>query len=293
MRKTILIFTGIILFISAYFVSIILQKKDVPVNVMSFNIRYNNPGDGDNTWANRKDIVAGMIRFHKADLVGTQEALKDQIDDLVVRLPEYDWYGAGRDDGLSEGEFSAIFYRKDRFKVMESSTFWLSETPDIPSKSWDSSLNRIVSWIKFSDNKTGKQFYHFNTHFDHRGETARQESARLILKKIGEIIGEFSVVITGDFNTLPGSEPFRILTETGAGESTNTLFEAGSRSRTVHHGPTGSMSYFREAGTPGQMIDFIFITREIEVIRHGVLSDTFDGRFPSDHMPVLAEILIK
>ncbi|MCP4723867.1 MAG: endonuclease/exonuclease/phosphatase family protein [bacterium] len=291
MKKSVYILALIIVFAAGYFSSNLFEDNNRSINVMSFNIRYNNPGDGDNAWPNRKDIAAGMITFHKADLIGIQEALIDQIDDLTERLPGYDWYGIGRDDGLSGGEFSAIFYRRDRFELVESSTFWLSETPKTPSKSWDSSLNRIVSWIRLSDRFTGRDFYHFNTHYDHRGETARQESAKLLLRKIEEIAGNLPVIVTGDFNADPESEPFRILTEAGNGLS--PLTEAGSISLNSHHGPTGSMSYFREPGTPGQMIDFIFIKNGVDVLRHGVLSDTFDGRFPSDHMPVLAEVIIK
>ncbi len=261
------------------------------LRVMSFNIRYNNPRDSANAWPNRKDMAASMIRFHHADLAGLQEALKGQIDDLVERLPEYGWFGVGRDDAKEEGEFSAIFYRRDRFELLEESTFWLSEEPEvIGSKGWDAAITRIVTWGKLRDRSTGKVFFYFNTHFDHRGVRAREESASLLLTKTKEIAGTTPVIVTGDFNSSESSEPYRILTESAGRES---LQDARYLSVHGHHGPTGTMSSFRVAGTPGRKIDHIFVKNGVRVLQHGVLSDTWDGRFPSDHLPVLAEVVIE
>jgi hypothetical protein len=146
----------------------------VPIRVMSFNIRLNTPADSANAWPHRKEMVASMMRFHRADLTGVQEALKDQMDDLTKLLPEFGWMGVGRDDGKEAGEYSAIFYLKDRFAVLEQNTFWLSESPEKPgSMGWDAACVRIVTWAKFKDKRMGKAFYHFNTHFDHIGEKAR------------------------------------------------------------------------------------------------------------------------
>ncbi|HKG22279.1 MAG TPA: endonuclease/exonuclease/phosphatase family protein, partial [Blastocatellia bacterium] len=156
-----------------------------PVRVMSFNIRYNNAEDKENAWPNRKRMAASMFRFHHVDIAGIQEALKGQIDDLELLLPGFAWCGVGRSDGKAEGEFSAILYRKERFKLLESSTFWLSETPEVAgSKGWDASLPRIVTWARFRDTQSKQTFFVFNTHFDHRGSRARAESARLLLARI-------------------------------------------------------------------------------------------------------------
>ena len=176
---------------------------------------------------------------------------------------------------------------------MDKGTFWLSQTPDTVSMGWDAACFRTVAWCRFKDDKTGKKFSHFNTHFDHRGEQARIESARLLLLKIREIAGEHPVVITGDFNTTPDSEPYNILTNGSQENKSESLQDSRLISVYPHHGPTGSFSGFKQAGIPGQQIDFIFIKNGVRVIRHGILSDTFDGRFPSDHLPVLAEFVIK
>jgi len=271
--------------------SVACSKENKSINVMSFNIRYNNPADGENAWPNRKDIAASMIRFHGADIAGLQEALKGQIDDLTELLPEYAWYGVGRDDGVEAGEFMVILYRKNRFELLEKSTFWLSQTPDSVSMGWDAACYRTVTWCKFKDITTGKIFFHFNTHFDHRGIQARIESARLLLKKVEEIAGGYPVVITGDFNSVNTSEPYLILTGAENGNENEIFIDARLISKQEHHGPTGTMTGFTSI-RPGRQIDYIFIKNKVQVLMHGFLSDNFDGRFPSDHLPVLAEIVI-
>ncbi len=255
------------------------------VRVMAFNIRYDNPDDGPNAWPNRKDMVASMIRFHGADVAGLQEALKGQIDDLQTLLPEYAWLGVGRADGEAAGEFSPIFYRKDRFDVLRHDTFWLSETPEIAgSKSWDAAIERIATWAELRDRRTGARFIAINTHFDHRGEEARARSARLLLERIDGLADGLPVVLTGDFNTVETAEPYRILT----GE----LRDALAASEAPHHGPTSTWTDF-EAAVPDRRIDYIFVNDGMRVIKHAILSDTWEGRFPSDHLPVLAEIVVQ
>lgn len=262
---------------------------DSTLRVMSFNVRYNNPNDGENAWPHRKERVASMVRLYDADLVGVQEALKEMLDELAGLLPGYAWVGVGRADGREEGEYSAIYYREDRLELLDHDTFWLSETPDTPgSKSWDAAIERIVTWAHFRDRRTGETFYHFNTHFDHVGEQARAESARLILRRIRERAGGAPVVLTGDFNTLPDSDPYRILTEPGEAPG-GTLRDAIDASRHGHHGPTSTWNGF-SAIEPGRRIDFIFVNGPIDVRQHAILDDSWDGRFPSDHLPVLAEI---
>lgn len=265
------------------------------VRVMTFNIRYDEPRDNENAWPNRKQLVASMILFHHADIVGVQEALKGQLVDLGKLLPDYSWVGVGRADGKDGGEFSAIFYRKTRFKSLENSTFWLSETPQVPSTGWDAALPRIVTWVKLQDLQTSRNFFVFNTHFDHRGERARTESARFLLDRIGQIAKDLPVVVTGDFNFTEASEGYRILTGKNSGSPTSSrsvLRDTRYISEREHHGPSSTVNDFK-ALVPGRKIDYVFVKGNIRVLQHGALSDTWDGRFPSDHLPVLAEMIIR
>jgi endonuclease/exonuclease/phosphatase family metal-dependent hydrolase len=260
------------------------------LRVMTFNIRYDNPNDGEDGWLNRRAKVASMIRFHGADVVGLQEALRNQIADLEAALPHLGWFGTGR-SAERDGEHCAVLYRRDRLEVLAESTFWLSETPEVAgSRGWDAALPRIVTWGKLRDRRTGAVLHLFNTHFDHVGEAARRESARLLLRKVAEIAGaDGPAVLTGDFNTTPESEPYRILT-TGDG-TRGALVDALHASSCPHHGPTSSWNAFK-AIEPGRRIDFILVRPPVGVRQHGILSDTFDGRFPSDHLPALAEVTI-
>jgi endonuclease/exonuclease/phosphatase family metal-dependent hydrolase len=262
--------------------------NDAPLRAMSFNVRVNVASDGADAWPQRKEKVASMIRFHRADLVGLQEPLPEQVADLQRLLPELGWFGVGRhaDGG---GELSAIFFRTDRLEVLDQGTFWLSSTPDAAgSRGWDAALPRIVTWGRLRDRHTGAVFHHFNTHFDHLGRAARRESALLLATKIKAIAGDTPVVVTGDFNSTADDDPFRILTRT----TPPTLVDAMTASREPHHGPTSTWNGFK-AIEPGRRIDFVFVNPRFEVRAHAMLSDTFDGRFPSDHLPVLAEIAVR
>lgn len=260
------------------------------LRVMTFNIRYNEPKDGINAWANRKTKVADVIRFHKADAVGVQEALIGQLKDLESILPDYAWCGVGRTDGKSDGEFSAILYRKSRLKLVETKTFWLSEKPNtIGSKGWDANLPRIVTWAKFLDRQTKRTFYHFNTHFDHIGKIARTESSKILLAKTREIAGKLSFVVTGDFNAEESTDVYKILigkAETGG----NKFLDARYISRNGHFGGTSTFSGFKEL-EPNRKIDYVFVKEGTEVYEHAILSDRWDGLWASDHLPVLAEIV--
>lgn len=255
------------------------------INVMSFNIRYNNPSDGEHAWPNREERVASVVRFHGADLIGMQEVLRSQIDDLTVLLPNYTWYGVGRDDGMNAGEFSPIFYRVDRLELLDSGEFWLSETPDeIASKSWDAALPRIATWVKFRDLELGQEFIHLNTHFDHRGEVARTRSAELILARLQTLSSNLPIVVTGDFNVPPQSEAYATMT--------SMLLDSRIASVSEPHGPEGTFGGFTvKLGDTGDRIDYVFVAQGTEVLRYGALSDQWDGRYPSDHLPVLAEII--
>jgi endonuclease/exonuclease/phosphatase family metal-dependent hydrolase len=259
--------------------------KETSVRVMSFNIRYNEPRDGVNAWPNRKDKAAGVIRFHKADLVGVQEALVGQLKDLEAALPGFAWCGVGRDDGREKGEFSAILYRKSRFKLLETKTTWLSETPLIPgSKGWGANYARVVTWAKFRDTVSKKTFFMFNTHFDHESVRAREESARILLKLTQDIPGRLPFIVTGDFNTVEDSEPYRIMTAQGT-----RIKDAGHSSVNPNFGPTSTFNAFGPL-QPKRKIDYVFAREDMKVIEHGVLADQWDGLWASDHLPVLAEI---
>jgi endonuclease/exonuclease/phosphatase family metal-dependent hydrolase len=254
--------------------------------VGTFNIRYDNPRDTGNLWVNRAPVVSNLIRFHSFDVLGIQEGLKNQLDDMSKALPEYERYGKGRDDGKDGGEHSAIFYKKSRFKLLKSGDFWLSETPDKPGLGWDATCcNRICSWVYLQDLKTNKQFYAFNVHFDHQGVVARKESSKLILKKINEIAGNTPAILTGDLNGGRDSEWYKQLAESKLLSDTYTQVKF----------PYANNASFNSFRTPrGQaVIDQIFVTKAFTVSRWGILTDTYYGKFPSDHFPVLAEIELK
>jgi endonuclease/exonuclease/phosphatase family metal-dependent hydrolase len=278
-KKTVLILLSLII------LGVTISGAQSPLRVMTFNIRYNEPRDKENAWPNRKEKAAGVIRFHKADLVGVQEALIGQLKDLEALLPDFAWCGKGRADGKESGEFSAILYRKSRFKLLDTRTTWLSETPLVAgSKGWGANYPRIITWAKFYDNLTKREFFHFNTHFDHESERARQESARIIVKQAGEIAGKLPFVITGDFNAVENSDPYRVLTAKGTG-----IKDAGHSSLNPNFGPTSTFNNFGPL-IPNRKIDFIFVRDDLIVTEHGVLADQWDGLWASDHLPVLAEI---
>ena len=260
-----------------------------PLNVMSWNIRYDNPGDGANAWPKRKDWVAEIILRNNIDIAGFQEVLAGQFEDLKARLPEMEAYGVGRNDGKKAGEFTPIFYRKDRFKAIASSTFWLSPTPDEPaSKGWDAALPRIASWIKFQDRKTAQQFYVINTHFDHRGAQARTESATLLVKSLQEKFSDLPVILTGDFNTTPQTAPHNMLVGAGNADQ-SAFFDAYDHSAQKPEGPNSTWNGF-QAVAPDQRIDFVFVTKSVSVRRFQILDDQRDGRFPSDHLPIVTRL---
>jgi endonuclease/exonuclease/phosphatase family metal-dependent hydrolase len=259
----------------------VAQQAPDALRVMSYNIRYATPSDGEDRWELRKERVASLIRYHQPDLLGVQEALQQQLTDLEGALPYYAWHGVGRDDGRQGGEYSAIFYRKDRFVLLDSGTFWLSPSPQKPSKGWDASIIRICSWVKLRDKSSGREFFHFNTHFDHEGVQAREQSAALLAEKIPNMAGEAPVILTGDFNTTPDTKAYATLTGSGL------LQDARSLSKTPPYGPNASFSTFDVSAELKRLIDFVFVTDAFEVQQHAVLTDSQGGKYPSDHLPVI------
>jgi len=271
-------------------VCFMLSAKAQSLNIMTFNIRLNVASDSSNAWPHRKHMVASQVLFHEANIVGVQEALYDQMMDLQQRLSAYKYVGVGRDDGKQKGEFSAIFYDTTRLQLLQTQTFWLSEQPTVPgSKGWDAAITRIVTWAKFRDRKTKKQFFAFNTHFDHRGEVARRESAKLLLQKIKTIAGNNEVVITGDFNSQPSDEPIRVLM---AADDANRLTDTKAVSTSPHYGPSGTFNGFKQKEQTHEPIDYIFIKNGIKVLKHATLSQSWEGHFSSDHFPVFARIVL-
>ena len=209
MKKTLILLLAIFLPLVAP------AKKKAEVRYGTFNIRYINPEDdkAGYGWSVRRDRVAKLIREKDFDIFGTQEVLKPALDDLLERLPEYDYIGVGRTDGVHEGEHECIFYKKDKYELLDSGNFWLSETPDVAgSKGWDAAIERVASWGKFRDKKTKKIFMSINTHFDHIGVEARKQSALLIIEKIKEIVGKKPAIVTGDFNITDKDEAYKTIT---------------------------------------------------------------------------------
>lgn len=255
---------------------------------MTFNIRYDEPADGDNAWPHRRDAAAATIAVHDADIAGLQEALVNQVRDLETRLPDYDWVGVGRDDGREAGEFSPVFFRKDRFRLVEASAFWLSDDPERPGlKGWDAACPRVVTRARLEERRTGRSITVFNTHFDHVGVRAREESARLVRARAGAAAPDGAVVLVGDFNSGRDDAPCRILLE---GDGDALLRDARALSREAPFGPPFTFNGFRPGPGAALAIDHIFVGPGIEVLRWGVLPGKRAGRFVSDHHPVLAEL---
>src|SRR5690606_11916765 len=215
-------------------------------------------------------------------VVGAQEALDHQVKQLMEDMHGFAWVGVGRTDGKTGGEYSPILYRTDRLELLDDGTFWLSPTPDEPSKGWDAALPRIATWARFRDRAGGGEFLAVNTHFDHVGEEARTQSARLIVERVKAMQGDLPVIITGDFNAQPDSDAYRTMAE--------AFRDARDVSTTGHFGPDGTFGTFTPRPQPARRIDYIFVNDRVEVLREATLAEHWDGRHASDHWPVFAEV---
>jgi len=257
------------------------------MNIASFNIRMNTPKDGINAWPNRIEMVTGLLKFHDVEIFGLQEAFYGQINDIQKELPNYQWLGVGRDDGEKDGEFSPIFFDKSKFILLDNSTFWLSENCDKPGLGWDAACNRVVTWGKFQSKVTGKRFIVFNTHFDHRGDEARKNSAFLIRDKIKEISGDqgLPIILTGDFNLTPDSEPIGLIK--------GFMKDSREITKTPPYGPVGTFTSFKWDAPMDKRIDYIFVQGGVDVLKYAVLTDAKDQRFPSDHLPIFVKVQLK
>lgn len=255
------------------------------LGVMTYNIRFDNPDDLENRWENRKDYLLSQLRYHEPAVFGIQEGLHHQVQYLDQNLGHYRFIGVGRDSGGTEGEFSAVFYDTRRVSLIEQGTFWLSDTPGKPSIGWDAALPRICTYGRFRLGEQGREFLVFNTHFDHRGEQARTRSSELIVQKIKELnTRRLPVILMGDFNLEQSSEGIRHILEV----MSDAHMEAGSRA----HGPKGTFNSFEVEKLASRRIDYVFLSPDDwRVIRSAIISDCDDGRFPSDHFPVYAELL--
>lgn len=263
------------------------RGKEAAIKVMSFNIRLDHAADSMNNWKYRKEPAAQMIAYYAPDLAGMQEVVKNQLDDLKNRLPHYTALGVGRADGREKGEYCPLFYKTDRFDLIKSGNFGLSETPDsIGPKGWDAACERIVTWAVLQDKASGRQLAAFNTHFDHIGRVARKESAKLLLERIKRIAGNLPVVVTGDFNGTIDSDPVIILTEGGLKNACSAAPAA--------YGPAWSFHDFgRIPVNERRLIDFIFVSGAIAVDRYRIIADKPDNGYLSDHAPVLTHLVIR
>ena len=256
------------------------------LRIITYNIRLNTPDDGINAWPNRSDQVAALLDFHQAEIFGLQEAKIEQIEDIQAKLPNMKWVGVGRDDGKKAGEFSPIFYNTLKFKALRNGGFWLSETPDKPGLGWDAACNRVCTWIVLKEEKSGGEFMVFNTHFDHVGNKARTESAKLILRKIKELnTDKLPVILMGDFNLTPDKEPISVIT--------SELYDSRAISKKAPYGPEGTFNSFKFDAPMKDRIDYVFVSDQIEVKRYAVLTDSKDQRYPSDHQPVFVNLELK
>lgn len=266
------------------FLSACAPEPAPELNVMTFNMRYDNPEDGENNWRFRRERVARAIEMNRADVFGAQELLLNQLNDLKGLLPGYAEVGVGREDGAGAGEFNPVFYRTDRFELLDWGTFWLSETPEkAGSKGWDGACERLATWTVLRD-RDGREIFFINTHLDHVGETARREGVSLLLERIALLSAGRPVVLTGDFNAEPESEVIAHVVESGLLHHTRDV--AAER-----QGPYWSFSDFGKIPEAERtLIDYIFVNDGFETLLHAVLPDTLDGGHVSDHAPVMAKL---
>ncbi len=262
---------------------ITLSVNAQSLTVGTFNIRLQIKSDTGNLWTQRAPLVSDLIRFHGFDILGTQEGFANQLNDIKTALPYYAVYGEGRDGGTA-GEHSAIFYKTAKFELLDKGDFWLSETPEKPSMGWDGKCcKRIASWIYLKDKKTKKSFYVFNAHYDHEGRVARRESSKLMLIKIKEIAGNKPTILMGDFNGNHSSELYQIIAESKQLKDSYKMVE-------FPYANNNSFNGFGKSMVGANIIDHVFVTPQFIISKWGILSDSFQGKFPSDHFPVMVKM---
>jgi endonuclease/exonuclease/phosphatase family metal-dependent hydrolase len=283
--------TAAIIFVSA---AVPMKPKQAPIQVMTYNIRYAGAADlGPVNWNNRKAFVRSIMEYHQPDIIGMQEVVHSQLMYFDSTLKGFAHVGVGRDDGKQAGEYSPVFFNASLFEMLRDSTFWLSPTPSTPSKGWDAALPRVCTWVELKDRRSGKEFFVFNTHFDHVGVQAREESAKLILRQIARIAGTAPVILFGDFNSEEDSKPIRWIN--GKEDPAQFhLMDAMKISRQPHHGSYQTFCGFEvKKGIAGGHIDYIFVSPQWSVLSHATLTDFEGDHFPSDHFPVQSEMELK
>jgi len=305
MKKQLLILVMVVLCILP---TVYAQK----LTLATYNIRNENKGDAEkgNGWKQRCPVITQLIRFHDFDIFGSQEVLFGQLNDMLNQLPGYGYIGVGRDDGANAGEFSPIFYKKDKFQLLKSGHFWLSETEDKPNVGWDAALPRICTWGKFQVKETGNTFWFFNLHMDHIGVKARLESSKLVIQKIKTLCAGEPAVLTGDFNVDQTSEGYQYLASSG-------ILTDSYQSAEIRYALNGTFNAFDSNLQTDSRIDHVFVTKDFQVVRYGVLTDTYrskvtssseeiksgnfpkevslhqyETRMPSDHFPVEVEVML-
>lgn len=268
-------------------VNALAAQENAKINVMTFNLRYLNDSDASpHTWEERRSTVRQVIRKEQADIVGTQEAVYQQVKDLASDLPNYEWIGQGREGG-NEGEFMSVFYNEKRFTPLEYDHFWLSDTPDVVgSTSWGNTIPRMVTWVKFLDTKSNKEFYFVNTHFDHMSEKAREKSAELISERVKEFDQNLPILLTGDFNAGPDSVPHDILLNEGGFVDTFTAAD-----KTINK-ELGTFNGYDDptGGGSDNRIDWILSKGNVSIDTSEIVNYQKNGQYPSDHYPVLSEV---
>lgn len=253
---------------------------------MSFNIRVNVSDDGPNAWPHRRDMVASMIRFHQADVIGVQEAYREMTDDLQRRLAGYRWVGVGSSDGRDAGVANPIFWRESRLDLLHWETRWLTPTPEVAgSIGWDARFPRTATIAVLRDRHSNLTLHVFNVHFDHVGTQARIESGRMLAAMANDLPTTACAAAMGDFNCGPEEQPITEILK-------SQLRNARESSLNGAHGPSGSFTGFDSLVPKTPMIDHMFVSPSVTVQQYGVLADHFDGRLPSDHFPVLAELIL-
>jgi len=265
------------------------RQPDSAIRVMTFNIRYGAADDGENRWEKRRELVFDLLRREKPDLLGVQEALRFQLNEIRAALPVYAEIGVRRDDGRAAGEHSAILYRTSRFRAAEHGTFWLSETPDVPgSMSWGADLSRICTWGRFVERSTGAAVYVYNLHLDHQSQSARLHSVGLLIERIHARSRADPVIVLGDFNAAEDNPAVRRLCEASADAGGTARFVDTFRVLHPDERDVGTFTGFRFS--TGAKIDYIFAPQDLPVLDAAILRDLPNGRFPSDHFPVTATL---
>lgn len=263
-----------------------------PLTVMSFNIRYGTANDGEDHWKLRREFLFDVVREAAADLVGLQEALDSQVQELLAALPQYGVVGVGRDDGRTRGEYAAILYRRDRFRVSDAGTFWFSDTPEVvASRSWGNSITRICTWARFID-RNGRAFWHYNVHLDHQSQPSRERSAALLAERIAarRVLTE-PVIVTGDFNAGESNAAITRLTAEQGGVPAPFVdtFRLKHPDETV----VGTFSGFKFGASTGDKIDYVFVQPGTDVLSSEIIRTSRNDRYPSDHFPVVARIVLR